>query len=590
MPPQYTASHQQDIPAQHEFLPGDGHRNGTEPPTLEDLYPVGEATQAEDPGNTPEISSPQPLTGADSPVQPPPPERDIEAEAAAFVAPCQHNSSRTMNACRFLLDHGHCLVLAWGDDEKLPEVYVINETGRLEVGTLLGMLTETARRYLGRCLGLDKADFRLASADARALDSAEGWQSTRKVLRAAYARLEAEGLLPEGLDVVARDFVDANLRYMGAPNGVIDLHEGRVLAPHEVRKRQAYVHAQIEDDFVPDATHPAVDIIMPEKPTSPEKAWWYKMRGVILIRTPNREIVVHMTPAGSGKTTISNGDRMSFGSSYYSTVPSSTFEKSRFGNGPSSHNSGMIKFKAPCRGCYMAESDGEMNPTDLNLVGGGEGKIAARDVAEKISLFPPTAHLIIQANVPEDEDSSGLKLNIYGSSDSTAAAALRDRLKFIPMPAIPKEESDPGFPRGNLRDGFGDNNDPNDARLRRQAWVARSVRQAVAMVGQELPPPLKTMNDLLEERRVAEGPLWVREWLPHVLLPVGDTRAAVATFDDVYQDYLRWHQENEGGKPDSRKAVGQKVKKTYTPLTSTTVNGKTTKFYHGWTLNPTRAT
>ena len=73
MPPQYTASHQQDIPAQHEFLPGDGHRNGTEPPTLEDLYPVGEATQAEDPGNTPEISSPQPLTGADSPVQPPPP-------------------------------------------------------------------------------------------------------------------------------------------------------------------------------------------------------------------------------------------------------------------------------------------------------------------------------------------------------------------------------------------------------------------------------------------------------------------------------------------------------------------------------------
>ena len=84
--------------------------------------------------------------------------------------------------------------------------------------------------------------------------------------------------------------------------------------------------------------------------------------------------------------------------------------------------------------------------------------------------------------------------------------------------------------------------------------------------------------------------MWVREWLPHVLLPVGDTRAAVATFDDVYQDYLRWHQENEGGKPDSRKAVGQKVKKTYTPLTSTTVNGKTTKFYHGWTLNPTRAT
>ena len=545
----------------------------------------------EEPCGEPEGTCVPPLIGADIPVQPPPPERDIEAEADAFVVPSQLNATRTMNACRFLLDHGHRLVLAWGDDEKPPGVYVISENGRLEVGSLLGMLTETARKYLGQCLNLERSDFRVVSADARALDSAEGWKSVRQAIRAAYHRLEAMELLPPGLDVVGRDFIDADLRYMGAPNGVIDLHEGRLLSAREVRERRAYVLSQIPDDFVPDATHPAVDLIMPEKPTSEEMAWWYAMRGVGFTRAPNREIVAQLSPRNWGKTTIANGDKVSFGNAYVSGVPGTTFAKSKFGNGPGSHNTGLIGFQAPSRIRYMSDADAEMNPASLNQVSGGEATIFARDVSEKGVEFHPSAHLVIQANLPDEAGSSGagVKFNMHGGN-STAAAALVDRLKFVIMPEILEEERDLGFPDGNLRDGFLDRNNADDSRLRRQAWVARTVRQAVAMAGKTMPPPLKSMNDFLEERRRAEGPLWGSEWLPYVLVPIGDDDSPVASSAAVYESYLRWHSENadenEDGKPASTTAIGRAIGQFYTPRSAGRVNGKPAKVYRGWTLNP----
>ena len=528
-----------------------------------------------------------PLIGADSPEEEPPAARDLQADAADFVAPGARNMSRTMNGCRFLLDHGHRLVLAWGDDEDPPDVYVLSDTGRLEVGRLLSMLTETARRYLATCLGLAGSDFRAATKDASSLDSAEGWASVRKSLRAAYDRLAAEGLIPNGLTVIGRDAVDANLRYLGAPNGVIDLHEARLLTPMEVVERGAFVHCSIPDDYDPDATHPAVDIIMPEEPATPEMAWWNQARGVGLIRSPNREIFVHMNRPGSGKTTLCNGDRCSFGSDYVKTALSGTFAKPRFNPGPSGHNSGMFSFRSPVRFVYVVEADSEMHPELLNAVSGGESGISARDVGEKISTFPATGHLVIQANVPESGDETGVRLNLGRKGGADARAALAERLKFIVMPALDPEDRDPGFPDGNLRDGFMDRENAEDARRRRQAWVARSVRQAVAMAGETLPPPLAAMEDLAEERRLAEASAWVREWLPYVLVPLeGDANSVTSA--EVYHDYLRWHTDAGIAKEElaTKNAIGRAIGGRYTQSKKETRNRRTKTVYPGWVLNP----
>ena len=507
--------------------------------------------------------------------------------AAAFVAPSRNNATKTMNACRFLVDHGHRLVLAWGDDEDIPGVYAVNENGLLEVGPLLGMLTQTARKYLISCLNIDKVDFHVVSVDARYLDSAESWKSVRMVIRPAYERLHAAGLVPAGLKVISRDSIDFNLRYMGASNGVVDLHEGRLLTGSEVRSRGAYVHASIPDPFDPDATHPAVDAIMPEEPGSEEQDWWHKMRGVMFTRTPNREIVVHMNPPNAGKTTFFNADRFSFGPDYLGTVRAATFVRSKYTNtGGDSHNGGLLKFRGPRRVVYMTESGGELDPIPMNQVSGGEGEIDARDVNEKTVSFQPTAHMVIQANV--DEDGTGLRLGIHSDGDSDAAAALRDQLKFIPMPAIPEEERDAGFPLpGNLRDGFMDRDgrDDADARRRRQAWVARTVRQCVAMVGKTVPPPLATMQSLLDETRAREAPPWTQKWLPHVLVRDENSASPGALFPEIYEHYLQWHAENCEGPPATKTIIGRYLGKTYTRSSAAKVGKKTTTVYPGWKMN-----
>ena len=556
---------------------GNGHQqaNGSHP--QED-----DPSQAVEGGEAHEAT---PLIGADSPEEEPPAARDLQAEAVAFVAPGTLNVSKTMNACRFILDHGHRLVLAWGDDANPPGVYVLSDTGRLEVGPLLSMLTETARRYLANCLGLKDADFRAATKDASALDSAEGWASVRKVIRAAYDRLAAAGLIPEGLTVIGRDDIDANLRYLGAPNGVVDLHTTRLLSPAEVVERRAFVHCSIPDDYDPDATHPAVDIIMPEEPATPEMAWWYQARGVALTRSPNREIFVHINRPGSGKTTVANGDCDSFGADYVKTSLSATFVKPKFSSGPSGHNSGMFALKVPVRLVYVIEADSELHPELLNAVSGGESSTPARDVGEKIVRFRITGHLVIQANVPDNGHETSVRLNLGRKGGADARAALADRMKFIVMPALDPEALNPGFPDGNLRDGFEDSENPGDARRRRQAWVARSARQAAAMAGKTLPPPLAAMEDLAEERRLAEASAWQREWLPHALVPrTGD--ANPVTSAEVYANYRQWHAEMAKEELATKNAIGRAIGRRYTKSIKATRHGVTETVYPGWVLNP----
>ena len=574
------------IPATNPAQPSNGHtENGAASVQTLSQYT---ATAPVEETASPAPEPPPPLEGADAPKPPPPPAADVLTAEDAFVAPCAKNATRTMNACRFILDHGHRLVLSWGNDEAAPGVHVINDNGRLDVGPLLGMLTETARKYLAGCLGLEKEDFRITTTDARGLDSVEGWNSVKQVLRAAHSRLEKQGLVPDGLVVVPRDVFDANLRYMGAPNGVIDLHQARLLSAREVRENQAFVTCEIPDDYNSQATHPAVDIIMPEKPASPEIDWWYRMRGVMVTRSPNREIIVQMNRGGSGKTTIANGDKAALGRSYVRTIPVSTFVKSRFNSGPSSHNGGMLGFRSPVRIGYMAESDGEMSVPDLNLVGGGEGEMPARDVSEKTVYFRPTAHLVIQSNTPEEGETGGVKLKLSRKGGASAQSALRDRLKFIAMPLLTEEEKNPGYVDGGLRDGFGDANpDPDDARRRRQAWVARTVRQAKAMVGKDMPAPLQSMEDLAEGRRLAEADAWEKEWLPYALVPQEDPDALGVLSSAVYGSYCKWHAEQPDmdGKPVSKVAIGKAIGATYARSKDVTVRGKTDKFHPGFALN-----
>ena len=140
-----------------------------------------------------------------------------------------------------------------------------------------------------------------------------------------------------------------------------------------------------------------------------------------------------------------------------------------------------------------------------------------------------------------------------------------------------------------MRDGFLDAEAPEDARRRRQAWVARSVRQAAAMAGKVMPPPLKTMEDLAEARRMDELLPWEREWLPTALVRLKEHGAEAATPDRVYESYMAWHARMEGKAVVmvGKRTIGNAVKKLFGAAKSTWIpeKKKADRIHRGWMIN-----
>ena len=80
-----------------------------------------------------------------------------------------------------------------------------------------------------------------------------------------------------------RDELDADLRYLGARNGVIDLYSGRLLPPEEGGK--ALVTFQCPTTFDPEATSPDVDRLFAH--LSPDlRRYWWRVLGYHLLGNP----------------------------------------------------------------------------------------------------------------------------------------------------------------------------------------------------------------------------------------------------------------------------------------------------------------
>ena len=478
---------------------------------------------------------------------------DREVTLESLTRPSRENATEAANALRFLVDHSDHLVVAYDPADLAPaDVYAYTEQGTLSVGALEGMLLETSRRHMA----LVKAMPKKTPGCSEIIHHAQRFDDTRRLpvvinnLRGAIALLRRAGLLPESLVIKRRRDINANLRYMGAPNGVFDLHTGLFLPPDEAR--ETFTAAQIPDDYDPQATHPAVDAIMPEIPASQEMEWWYQARGYLFAKPPAKQFVVMLTPPDSGKTVWANSDKDSFGPSYVSSIRPQTLQKSDY-SGPTAYNDGLLSFGNGMRALYQSETKGNQDVGLINLVTGGERSFPARGIKEKEVMVQPSAHLIMQSNIPET-GAPELRFGISSPSDETEVAALRERMYMLPMPTIPKAERNPAYLNVSATNTEG-------SVEFRQAWVARTVRQCMAMAGQLWPDRLESQAAALDDLKRRETDPWVSEWLENLLVPAPGSEVHSR---QIYADYEIWYEEN-GGTKQTQRAVTAAVAARYGP-------------------------
>ena len=190
----------------------------------------------------------------------------------ARVAPGALNATDASIALRFLMDHGHRIVEA-GNGQTDPRtsspasLYIRTESGRLTRGgdLLTGLMWETAQGYrdelreLKQAGGLSAGEFEICVAHLARMESRAGLSELHEQAGTARRFMREHGVLPAGYTLAMAGEVDADTRYLGAPNCVIDLDTGDALVGRDAG--DALVSLTIRDPYDADATHPDVELL-----------------------------------------------------------------------------------------------------------------------------------------------------------------------------------------------------------------------------------------------------------------------------------------------------------------------------------------
>lgn len=201
--------------------------------------------------------------------------RQAEEESPSLqdiVAPMALNATDASLSMRFLRDHGNQIVeTGYGPmgpwHVPRASLYVRTDSGPLlRDDQLLGsLLWESAQVYREELVEfkqtgeLSEAEFEVCLTHLARMESGEGLRALCEQAGTASRFMRERGVLPEGYThAMARD-IDANTRYLGAPNCVIDLETGDTLTGRSAG--DALISLTITDPYDPDATHPDVELL-----------------------------------------------------------------------------------------------------------------------------------------------------------------------------------------------------------------------------------------------------------------------------------------------------------------------------------------
>ena len=375
------------------------------------------------------------------------------------------------------------------------------------------------------------------------------------------------GIMPPDLTECHERDLDADRRYMGAQNGVIDLDTGTLLTGEAAR--QKLITRSIPDAYNPDARHPAVDSLLAHLGQA-EREYLLDAFGYHLRFGPRRRLYLLVGPRKGGKSTLLQavvaalGDVRSGG--YGMAIPGDALLNSRGAINPNGHQGNIygIQYARIAIASEVPEGRARFN-TGLIKSLDGVAPVPLRDVGEKAGVSRPAAATLFISVNKGDVD----RLDMTDS-------ALVDRTRILPYPKLP------GQPNPAYVDILRE--DPKA----RQAMIALLVGVAKGRHADSLPPAdIPSVAHAVEERRESSiGPLG--QWFISRVKITGKVRGRDVDFvpaDHIWEmAYLAL-----GGKDDKVDGVDRRqafalLRETVEGLptqTSQRVEGKPTKGYKG---------
>ena len=475
--------------------------------------------------------------------------------------PQYSNATDVGNAFRLLKKYQKDLVIEYDKDavEGGATVYFVQENGLLSRGDsqlrrLLCEVSDEYRREIFECSGskhnsegevvdageISDKEMRFVLTHASKLKNAPALKATLTQVGAAVAGLLARDEMGD-LTIVYPDQIDADFSVIACANGLVDIATLTIIPPQKARMHFACANTHVR--FDPNATHPAVDTVLPLEPKTSSMAALHEYLGWCLTHTPQRDLGAQVTAPNSGKTVIENGILFSLGD-YASSMRCEGLQVSRHGlaKGSHTHNGDLFDLASPVRIAIISDAQGGFDTRLLNRLSGGDAKQTARDVGEKRKRFLVTGHMLIQGNTPAPGESF---LGI--DADSDAGAALIDRLRMFPLDPIPKEERDPTYLNLHTDESY------------KEAWLARLLTFAQKMIKvAECPQPIKEMQKAVADLEEQEREEWEHA-LGDAIEPCKGAELNSAEIKRWIQEY--WYQHGDEGKMPSPQAATRSITK-----------------------------
>ena len=411
-----------------------------------------------------------------------------------------------LGGARRLLDsHSEKLMIAWsggGTTDREAAIYTLASSGlwtrdparlgswhcaralwwETRVGEAAGgwKLPEKERKQVVKSAKRYLKDARHPKGREKCLDS----------LPVLVSHLAERGELPDGLTQCEVGELDGT-RWLGAPNGVIDLHTGRLLPAKKGRGK--LVTGSLPDPYVPDASHPDVDRLTAH--LSGELAGYvWDMLAYALHGQPARTFVVLTGTTGGGKSTLARAVQAALGPGYAGALADGAITPQRGGRGANQATPDMETVMAPRRVAFSPEVENlRPDPTRLKALTGGDQQ-AWRPLYGNPRYGVPTASVWLLGNKPP----TGL-----GLTDP----AMLERVRAIPYPEVPKNARDPALVEAFHGTG-------TEARKRRQALTAKLVKRATALAPGSPPEPALAVLEAVDALRDDDlGPIgcWLRD-------------------------------------------------------------------------------
>ena len=338
------------------------------------------------------------------------------------------------DAWRLVEHHGSKLLLVKKTGEY-HDVFVLDTDTGIWHGSpsaLFKLHSDTAKEAALRAAAMQTEGRLIAARSAetqrwlRRTQTSAGAKEAAKALSTAYFQMADRSLQAEFGGIIEPSRLNADKRYLGCANGILDLDTGNILPAEEAKGK--FITRSTGIAYRPDAQDTYIDQLLAHLGDE-EKDYLLNAVGYAVRGNPGRVWYLLLGPTGSGKTTFLRAVAAALGKAdaggYAFALAEGALVVDQYSN--SNAHSEELKHFPHARIAYGSElpTRGRFNEGRLKVLTAGDD-LSIRGIHEKSGPGLPATATIIQAINPSDENRLSLR-----------DPALAARTRILPWPSFP---------------------------------------------------------------------------------------------------------------------------------------------------------